>query len=145
LAERERPMARKATEKRGKTPRTIEIEYQRAPTMASVFADGTLIRSDTDANHIILSFYEEDRLVQSQSAKLVETDSVRGLAHYEPGAIKEEPRRMIYAVVRMPADKALALAGLILDKVNQVRPDLMPPPGVPEDRPRTQGKRNAKR
>jgi hypothetical protein len=118
-------MARQTRSKKPKSgpPKHMVQSYREAPDLRSVFADGNLLRLSGDGQFAILTFYQDDKLLRSQEHELYEASE--HVATYKPGKLKEDDVRTIHATVKLPTDKALAMAITVLDRVKHARPELM--------------------
>ena len=114
-----RKVAQKNAKKPTDQPETIELGHSRAANMPYVFADGALVRGGS--GNMIMTFYTDETIVQSQAAKLKGTDPK--IATYELGAMTESRGRVEHAVVRLPIVSAVSLAALIFQKAQELGVD----------------------
>ena len=122
-------MAKRVTDSKRKTrkkPAKKKVEkttipFQRAIDFKSFFSDAVMAR--LEGEFLVLSFYQFDRKVQAEETENVIDD--KGEIESSTTRIIEESIRNEQSQVRIKHDTALQLVALILNKMQQARPDLV--------------------
>ena len=112
--------------KKGRPAKKIEIPYKPTPDFRYIPSTGAVVRANPEG--AVITFYLDDNMPQSQSAKLVEHS--KGYASYEPGKMSEETCRWLQVGIRFSLRDALALANLLVHKVTQADPAFAKEAGI---------------
>ena len=112
--------------KKARLAKKIEIPYKPTPAFRYIPSTGALVRANPEG--AVITFYVDDNMPLSQSAKLVKHGE--GYASYEQGKVNEEICRWLQVGVRLSLTNALALANLLVQKVAQADPAFAKEAGI---------------